>query len=472
MNRRVLAAVAMMLGACAPALPPRESLPAPRAARFAGASSSAASVAEIDWATFFADDRLVALVSEALAHNLELRIAVQRIAVARATVLGVTSGDIPEVSGVVSASLSKVGRYTPEGAGNAATEIVPGQRVPTHIADLFVGLQASWEPDLWNRLGRLRGRARARFLASVAGAQLVRSNLVADVAVGYFELLALDETTRVLAEAVTRQTQAVQMMRDEKQAGRTSELSVQQFEAELADVRAMQASTRERTRAVEDELCVLLGSEPRMLSRTGARLYADVGSTMSAGVPGDLLRNRPDVRAAELEVEAARFDTDAARAAFLPRISISASIGYESFDPRYLLRTPASLAYNLLGGLVAPLINRRAIRSAFSAATATERAALYDYQLTVLRSVADVSTGLARLAERAVIVERRREKRTALADAVEAADALFRAGKATYLDVLLAQRENLQAELELIASLRDHHVAAVALYKALGGGWR
>jgi NodT family efflux transporter outer membrane factor (OMF) lipoprotein len=461
---------AALLVSCAPRAvkePPPLSLPAAF-----GDSATGPTAASIDWRTFFADDNLNNLVTEALSHNFDVQIALQRIELARAGVLQSTGTRLPQLSLVAQAGVQKFGRYTMDGAGNATTEITPGRLIPQHLPDLFIGVQASWEADIWSRLRHLRGGARARYLASLEGTHAVTTNLVAEVAVRYFELLALDETQRVLAETLARQTQALEVMRIEKQAGRTNELAIQQFEAQLADVSTLSAQTIERTRATEGELDLLLGRTPRAIPRTPTLLYREAPVTLATGVPGDLLRNRPDVRAAELAVQATRFDVAAARAAFMPRLQMTAGAGFEAFNPRFLLETPESIVYNVVGGLIAPLVNRRGIEAAFHAATATQLTAMYTYQSVVLRSFIEVSTGLTQMQQRAAVVTQRKRKREALANAVDTADALFRAGKASYLEVLLAQQKTLDAELDLITALRDQHIAGVRLYKALGGGWR
>ncbi|NVB80082.1 MAG: efflux transporter outer membrane subunit [Kofleriaceae bacterium] len=430
------------------------------------------SIATLDWSAYFADDNLNILVRDALAGNLDLQAELQRIEIARASVQRATGARLPQLSLALGAALHKYGRYTMDGAGNAATEITPGRRVPTHLPDLLVGVQASWEADLWGRLGNLQGAARTRYLASIEGTNLVITNLVADIATAYYQLVALDRMQEVLTETTARQTEALEMMRLEKQAGRTNELAVQQFEAELAGTRALMAATRDQANALENQLNLLAGRTPRRIARTQAALDREVAATVATGVPSDLLRNRPDIRAAELAVAATRFDLHAARAAFYPRLTISANLGYQAFDPRFLLDTPQSIAYGVVAGLVAPLVNRSGIRAAFAAAKATQVEAMIRYQGVVLRGFVEVATDLFRLQRGAEIVEQQRRKKAATTTAVAAADALFRAGKATYLDVLVAQQGTLESELELITALRDQHVASVHLYKALGGGWR
>lgn len=462
-----LAAVAACASPAVTVKPPKLELPSTFSGTPGGESS-----ATMDWRTFFGDEQLNGLIAQAIAQNLDLKIALQRIELARASVLQATGTRLPRLAFVASASVERFGRYTMDGAGNARTEIEPGRLVPNPLPDLFVGIEASWEADVWGRLRNLHGSARARYLASVEGVHAVTAALVAEVSARYFQLLSLDERQRVLTETLARQTEALEMMRVEKQAGRTNELAIEQFEAQLADVAALSAETLEQTRAVENELNLLLGVVPRPILRSPQLLYRDAPTSLAMGVPADLLRNRADVRAAELEVQATQLDLAAARAAFYPRLQITAGVGFEAFNPRFLLQTPESLVYNFVGGLIAPLVNRRAIEAAFHAANATQITAMYRYQSVLLRSFIEVSNGLTQMQQRAAVVAQRKRKRAALADAVSTADALFRAGKASYLDVLVAQQKTLDAELELIDALRDQHVASVRLYSALGGGWK
>ena len=434
--------------------------------------AAAQSAAAIDWRAFFADDNLAALIAGALAGNLDLQIVLQRIEIARADVRASKGALLPRVSAIGGASLTRYGRYTTDGAGNASTEIAPGRLTPNPVADLTLGLQASWEVDLWGRLGNMRGAARARYLATIEGANLVITNLVAEVAIAYYGLLALDHVRDLLRETIARQTQAVDMIRAQKEAGRTNELAVQQFEAQVASTHAMDAVAVQETRELEIRLNVLLGRLPSPIPRVKEDLLRDVATTLAAGVPSDLLRHRPDVREAELQVEAARLDLAAARAAFFPSLEITADIGYRAFDPRYLVSTPASIVSSIAAGLVAPLVNRRGLEAEHEAAMAGQLQAIYHYQSAVLTSFAEVASGLSALDQAAQIVEQRERKRVAMAGTVEAADALFLAGKASYLEVLLAQQNTLEAELELIEARRDQRVASIRLYKALGGGWR
>lgn len=435
-------------------------------------SASGQSIAAINWKDYFADEHLNGLITIALKGNFDLLMAVQRIEIARASIRQTTGALFPQVSLGVGASVRKFGLYTMDGAGNATTDITPGKLVPVHLPDLSIGLQASWEVDVWGKLRNLRGSARSQYLATIEGTNLVITNLVADIAVAYFELIAFDHTQEVLGKAIESQANMLELMQAQKEAGRTNELAVKQFEAQVANTKALLAESLLWSRLLENQINLLLGRVPQPITRSKDRLLREVAATVSGGVPSDLLRNRPDIREAEHLVAASKFDVAAARAAFFPSLSLSASVGFQAFDPRYLFVTPESLVYSLAGGILAPLVNRSEIQAQFDTTKAMQVQALYNYQSVILRSFVEVSNAFITLERTSEIVAQKKAQKAAVAETVEAADALFRTGKATYLEVLVAQQNTLSTELELIDRLKERQIAAVNLYRSLGGGWR
>ena len=359
-----------------------------------------------------------------------------------------------------------------DGAGNATTEIRPGQIVPEHYTDLYFGLEASWEVDIWGRLRNERRSALAQHLATVEETNAVMSALVADVAAAYVELLALDHVREVVQRSVERQTEAVEVMRLQKEAGRANQLAVQQFEAQLGGTRALERELMQDAVEAENRLNVLLGRFPQAVPRDKARLFADAPAAPATGLPSELLQHRPDIRQAELRVQASQFDVQAARAAFFPNLNLSAGLGYQAFNPAFLLSTPQSLVYSLLGGLVAPLVNLSGLQAQFSGAKASQVQAMYEYQRAVVQGFTEVVNALSNVRNSDELLALRRSRREGLEQTVETATALFRAGRASYLDVLFAQQNTLEAELQLIDAWRRRRVANIAVYKALGGGWR
>lgn len=435
-------------------------------------SDTKPSAAGRSWREYFADPPLLYLITSALKGNPDLLITLQRVEVARANVQRATGAVWPKVGLAAGAGVRRFGDYTMDGAGNAATEITPGERVPEHLPDLSVGLRSSWEIDVWGRLRNQRDAATASYLATLEGKNLLTTTLVAEVASAYFELVALDHQRAVLSQTVARQEQALAIVRLQKQVGRANELAVQQFEAQLASTQALEVAALEGIQVLENQLNLLLGRLPQPLARTDDAGLAPVGRDVSAGVPSELLRHRPDIRRAELEVQAAKFDVEAARAAFFPRLTISAGVGFQAFNPRYLFSTPASVTYSAFAGLLAPLVNRSGIEADFAAAKAQQIQAMYEYQKAILTGFIEVANGLTAIERSARAVDFRRAQRAAAVGTVEAADALYRAGKATYFEVLIAQQNTLAAELELIEASKRQRLASVGLYRALGGGWQ
>lgn len=442
--------------------------PLPRAWARAGTGPS---IAKLSWKGYFADAQLSALIAEALANNPDRAIALQRIELARAGVRRATGALLPRLDASVGSGVRKFGLYTMDGAGNATTEITPGQLVPVHLGDFALGLQASWEIDLWGKLRNQREAALARSLATVEGSNLVVTSLVADVAIAWYELLALDRLATTTHDTAQRQREGLEFVRLQKEAGHVTELAVQQFEVQLASTKALEASVAQQRLEAENRLNLLLGRAPRPIERP-ADLSFEPPAPVSAGLPAELLRARPDVRAAELELVAAGADLESARAAFFPNITLGAGLGVQAFNPAFLVRLPESLIYSVAGGLVGPLLNRSALEADFDAAKALKLEGLFAYQKATLAAYVEVANALADLETTQTLVTVRREQRATVARAIDTADLLFRAGKANALEVLVAQQAALQTEVELVEAWRRQRVASVTIYRALGGGWQ
>lgn len=467
--RAALGSVALALVGCAlrPSSAPEQPLPP----SFEVASTAGPSVGRLPWRSYFRDPRLVALIDEGLRNNLDLAIAMQRIEQTRAGVMMATGAMLPRVDALLGASVRRFGLYTMDGAGNATTDITPGRLVPTHLPDFALGVQASWEADVWGKLRRLKDAAKAQLLASVEGAHVVQTLLVADIATAWYELQALDHVRELVEQSIAAQERALEVVRLQVATGRATQLAVQQLEAQLIDTRALLVELVQQARELEIALNALLGRFPQPIERA-APLSFDPLPEVAQGLPSELLQLRPDVRQAELEVEAAKLEVEAARAEFFPSVRLSASLGLQAFNPAYLFRIPESIAYSVAGGLVAPLVNRKAIRAQFEWADAAQLEAIYNYQKVVLSAFAEATTSLVRLQatdERMVV---KQEQKATVEGSVATAELLFRAGKASYLEVLVAQQAALDADLDLIDAWLEQRLASVFVYKSLGGGWQ
>lgn len=467
----LLACVASLAG-CVPqqriaTLPAR-----PTPAAYPAVQSTGPTAAALSWKQFFGDPYLASLIDTALAGNFDAAAALQRIEASRSDVLLARSFLRPTVNSAVIPSVRRFGRYTMDASGNMTTDNLPGTVVPAVLPDYFVGLQSAWEVDLWGRLRTRRRAAFYRLLASVEGRNVILSNLVADIAGGYYELVALDQNLRVLDTAIALQERELEVVQVQKEAGAATELAVQQFRAQLLTVRARRMETVQAIAETEARVNFLAGRFPQPVPRDTAALRSTPPALVSTGVPSELLRYRPDIRAAELEMTAADADIEAARKAFYPSLVISGSLGYQAFRTALLFNSPESIAFGVFGSLAAPVVNRAGIKADFYRANAQQIEALYNYRKAIAQGFAEVYTESLRVSNLQQTVALRAEAAGVLTGAIETSTLLFRADRATYLEVLIAQQAALEARLELVDAQRELAQARVNVYKALGGGWQ
>ncbi|KAA3645889.1 MAG: TolC family protein, partial [Bacteroidetes bacterium] len=193
--------------------------------------------------------------------------------------------------------------------------------------------------------------------------------------------------------------------------------------------------------------------------------------SISVGIPSQMLANRPDIKQAELELEAAKLDVKVARARFYPSLGISSSIGLQAFDPSYLAKTPESLLYSLAGDLISPLVNRNAIKAAYSSANVKQIQALYEYEKTVLSAYLEVVNNLSKIKNLNKSFDLKNQEVQTLNKSIRVSTDLFKSARADYMEVLMTQRDALESTVELIETKMQQMNTRVMMYKALGGGW-
>lgn len=418
------------------------------------------------------DSHLRTLIDTAINNNFDLQMALQRIRIAQSDVM-VSNGALkPRVDASATAALRRYGLYTMDGAGNASTYMLPGKMVPSNLPDYFPSLQSSWEIDLWGKLKNRKKAAMSRYLASAEARNLILTNLISDLAAAYYELQAIDETIRIIDETIVLQQTAFEVAKAKKEAAVLNELAVKQFEAQLINLQAFRLNLLQQVVETESRINLLAGRLPQKVNRTttfGSRAFT---TKINAGVPSALLQHRPDIRQAALLVDASKADVAAAKAAFYPSLNIVAGLGYQAFRPDLLFQTPYSLAYSIVGGLTAPLINRAGIKAAFNTATASQQEALYQYSKSIVQAYTEVYNGLMRADNLQNVYRLKTEETNALSQSIQVSQELFRTGRATYLEVLYAQQNTLKAKLELVETRKLQHFNSIQLYKSLGGGWR
>ncbi|MGX5820894.1 TolC family protein [Chitinophaga lutea] len=429
-------------------------------------------MAQIQWKEYFSDPDLAALIDTALQRNQELNITLQEIEIARNEVRIRKGEYLPFVGVRAGAGAEKVGRYTSQGANDANTEIEPGKEMPEPLGDFLLGVYANWEVDVWHKLRNAKKAALSRYLSSVEGKNFVVTNLVAEIANSYYELLALDNQLEIVRKNVEIQTNALDIVRQQKEATRVTELAVRKFEAEVLNTQSMQYGIRQKITETENKINFLLGRYPSPIHRSTASFYRPLPESVRVGIPSQLLANRPDIQQAELQLAAAKLDVKVAKAKFYPSIGITASVGYRAFNPGYLLRTPESVLYSLASDLAAPLVNRNAIKAEYYMANAKQVQAVYNYERTILNAYMEVLNQLAKIGNLQKSYDFRSKQVQALTSSIDISNDLFKSARADYMEVLMTQRDALESKFELIETQKDQMNAMVNIYRALGGGWK
>lgn len=424
------------------------------------------------WKDFFKDQDLVALIEEALKNNQELHITLQEIEIAKNDIRVRKGALLPTVGVRAGAGMEKVGRYTSQGAGDASTEIKPGIETPDPLGDFTIGAYANWEVDIWKKLRNSKKAAVTRYLATVEGKNFVTTNLIAEVADSYYELLALDGQLDIVRQNIALQANALEIVKVQKQAARATELGVQKFQAEVMASKSLEFDILQKIKEAENRINFLLARYPQEIKREKVNFTDLVPAVVNTGIPSQLLANRPDVKQAELELVAAKLDVKVARAEFYPSLDISAAAGVQAFKPSYLFTMPESLLYSLAGDLAAPLINRNAIKAEFNSANARQLQALYNYERTILNAYLEVSNQLSKIDNLEKSYDLKSQQVAALNRSIEASNDLFKSARVDYFEVLMTQRDALESKLELIETKKEQLNAVVHVYKELGGGWK
>ncbi len=415
---------------------------------------------------------MISLIDTALKNNLDVLTTLQEIEIAKNKIKFANGKFLPSITGGTSLSVEKVGRYTSQGAGDASTDIIPGNGVPDLLPNLSFGFQASWEADIWGKLKSTQKATALRYLSSEEGKKLVITNLIAEISNSYYELVAQKNQLEVVKQAIALQQKQLEIVKVQLETGVVTSLAVKQFEAQLYNTQNTEYNILQNIVETENKINLLLGRYPQKINVDLNASSQKLPFLIESGIPSQLLNNRPDIKQAELELQASNFDVKAARAEFYPSFNMGATLGFSAFKPSYLLRTPESMMYSLVNDITGPVVNKSAIKAAFNTANALQIEALYTYQKTIINGYMDVSNQLSNFQNLDKAYELKNNETSTLKEAVEISTDLFKYGKATYLEVLTAQKDALAAQLELIDFKKQQLQSLANVYKALGGGWQ
>jgi multidrug efflux system outer membrane protein len=422
------------------------------------AAAGARAVAGLDWRNYFPDAQLQALIDAALKHNRDLRIAVARVEEARG-LYGVTRADrLPnfDLTG------SRAASHTPADLSSTGRELT-AQRYDVAVSML------TFELDFWGRVANLADAAKASYLATEEAQRAFRLSLIADVANAWFTLLEMNERTTIARDTLATREETRNLIGRRRDVGIAGDLDYLAADGAYQSTKAELANLERQQAAAANALTLLVGKPLDKLAADKKLAEQGVVADLAAGLPSDVLVQRPDVLAAEQKLLAANANIGAARAAFLPRISLTGAFGTASRTLTGLFDS-GSDAWSFQPALRLPLFDFGRAAANTDIAAARKVVAVAEYEKTIqqaFREVADLLSARDKLATQLTALEAAEK---AQVDRMRIADARYQAGISSYLEVLDAQRELFAAQQSVVATRRAGLTAAAQLYKALGGG--
>jgi multidrug efflux system outer membrane protein len=418
------------------------------------------SFASVSYQDLFTDSYLKTYIQKGLENNLDIRIALQSIAAAEAYVKQGKSGYLPTINGAASATRTA---RTSENGQFGSFFVQPFNQFETSGT-------VSWEADIWGKIRSTKRASDASYLQTVAAHKAVKTSLVAQIATAYYRILALDKQISVTEETIENRSKSLETITALKEAGQTNQVGVDQTAAQLYSAQSQLLDIKNLLYQAENTLSILLSEQPQIYSRSTLDEQS-LASEMQLGVPALLLRNRPDIMQAEYSLVNSFELTNVARSNFYPSITLSAQGGFQSLEFDNWIDS-SSIFANLVGGLTQPIFNSRKIRTAYEVAQVQQEQSLLSFKKALLTAGKEVSEALY---DYNIAVEKEiyiSKQVMALKRAESNSEELLNSGYLTYLDLLTARENSLNAELNLVSNKFSQLSATVELYRSLGGGWQ
>jgi multidrug efflux system outer membrane protein len=421
-----------------------------------------ATLASMPWQSLFTDAVLKGLIQEGISRNLNLKIAVQKIIEAQATLVQSKAALLPTLNAYTSVNPSK--------QSAAALDFPPDININTNTTLYQLGLSSSWEADIWGKLSSAKRGALANLLQTDAAKRAIQTQLIADIANNYYSLLALDKELEITTHTLQNRVKDVETMKTLKEAAVVNGAAVVQSEANRYAAEVAIPDIKRSIRETENALDVLLGRTQGQVKR-GTLDDQKAITELQTGVPSQLLKNRPDVQQAEYAFRSSFENTNVAQAYFYPSFTITASGGYSNLQLKDFFIN--SIFYNIAAGLTQPIFNQGINKMRLKIAQAQQKEAMYNYQQTVLTAGSEVSNALYSYQSALEKDDARSKQIAALEKAVDYTQQLLRYSSATnYTDVLTSEQSLLAAQLSGVNDRLQQLQAIVNLYRALGGGWQ
>jgi len=414
-------------------------------------------MANVSWKEMFTDPILQDYISKGLENNIDIRVAMQQIIAAEAYVKQGKAGYLPTLGANATFTHQELSQNSQFGS------------LFSSLDQYQLSADLSWEADIW---GKIRSRKRAfdaRYLQSIAAHQAVKTRLISDIASTYYQLLTLDEQIAITERTVETRANSLETTKALKEAGTLTEVGVQQTEAQLYTAKAILIDLKNEARLLENTLSILLGEAPMLIERSNLNDQA-ITTDLNIGVPVQLLRNRPDVIAAEYNLVNAFELTNVAKSNFYPSLTLSATGGLQALDKGDLF-DPNSLFATVIGGLAQPILNGRAIRTEYEVSQAEQEQAILEFRRAILTASKEVSDAMYSYEAASEKIDVKEKEFQAYDLATDYSEELLNNGLANYLEVLTARQNALNSSLDLANAKYNQLKSIVDLYEALGGGW-
>jgi outer membrane protein, multidrug efflux system len=425
---------------------------------------------------FFKDKFLIALIDSALAKNFDLLMNNQHIAEYQSYLKQTKGAFLPTLAANTTVGQRKFGYYTMDGVGNYDTQFSPNitkdMIIPEHLPDYYVGLQSSWEIDIWGKLKNQKKAAFSRYLASKEVQKLITTQIVSEVAKAYYELLALDQELLIIKENTSLQERALEIVKIQKEAGKANSFNVKQTESQLFNSKSLETLKKQRIFEVENYINQLLGRYPQAIERSEPILKQKMLTEIETGIPMDLVNNRPDINKAKLEYSASIADKKVAKSMFYPSLTLNAALGLNAFNPNFVFQIPQSIAYGVMGGFLAPILQRKALKAELNRSESRLLNSTLNYQKTLLVAYYEVINNYTKINNINTFNELKSREVASLTEATAISNELYLTGQLYYLDVIFARKMVLEAQIELAENKKEQFFALIELYRSLGGGWR
>lgn len=423
-------------------------------------STDTTSLANVSWDKIFTDPLLQGYISKGLQNNLDIRIAMQNIAAAQATMKQGKEGYFPTFSATTDWTHNKISKNSQSGSFLSDLN--------TDQYQLYGSL--SWEADIWGKIRSNKRATNAAYLQTTAVNQAIKTQLIANIATTYYQLLSVDAQIKVAEETLINRDKSVETILALKKAGNVTEVGVKQTEAQKYATEIIIADLKNSILILENTMSALLGEASAKIERSTFESQS-LQPAITLGVSANLLRNRPDVIAAEYNLITNFEMTNVAKSGFYPTLKITATGGLQSIDLKEWF-SANSLFANVITGLTQPIFNQRQVKTKYEIAQANQEKAYLQFEQSLLTAGKEVSDALAQYNNESYKISIRKKQADALSKASMFSDELLTYGLANYLEVLTAKDAALNADLSLVDNKFQQYKAIIQLYRALGGGWQ